>query len=667
MNWSPGQKPFSGESRQATINAILSTDPSAPSVLNRNLPSELDPVLNKALEKDRELRYQTMSDFRADLRRVLRAIDSSPSSASGQTQARITTTFQGRHLWIAGVAVGLLVLVGLAVWYYNRSKQIVGPNWTAASRSQLTTQPSTEAYPVLAPDGQNFVYASDENGNLDLFVQRVGGKNAHPLTPNTPSDETQPAFSPDGERIAFRSTRQPAGIYVMERTGENVRLVTENCRYPSWSPNGRDIVCSTFGHDIPATRNTRPSALWIVDVETGSKRMLVENDAMQPSWSPNGHRIAFWFMPPSAGRSDIATISSDGGEIEVVTNDASTNWNPVWSPDGKFLYFASDRGGDMSFWRVAIDEKSGKVQGGPEAVSTPSTFNRHVNFSRDGRRLIYVQTNQRANIQGIKFDQKAERTVGDAFWITRGDRMLARPELSPDGTRFVMRMSRRTQEDIAVVNRDGTNWRELTNDKYFDRYPRWSPDGKTIAFTSDRTGRYEIWTLDADGTNLCQLTFDSPGDTSFPLWSPDGSRILLRSNFVNTIINLNELKQTPQVLLPPDAALRFVAWDWSPDGKKLIGTMSRPSLELAYFSFETNSYERLASFSGSPMWLPDSNRFLSYADNKAYLGDIRTKKTREIFTSSEGELRSFDVSSDGTLLYFTVYSSESDIWLLDLQ
>jgi Tol biopolymer transport system component len=397
--------------------------------------------------------------------------------------------------------------------------------------------------------------------------------------------------------------------------------------------------------------------------------MLCENDAMQPSWSPNGHRIAFWFMPPSAGRSDIATIASGGGEIEVITNDASTNWNPVWSHDGKFLYFASDRGGSMSFWRVAIDEKTGKVQGEAEAVATPSTFNRHLNFSHDGRRLIYVQTDQRANIQAIEFDPKSERTVGEPFWITRGDRQIARPELSPDGTRFVMRVPRRTQDDIAVVNRDGSNWRDLTNDKYFDRYPRWSPDGKKIIFTSDRSGRYEIWMLDADATNPRQLTFDSPGDTTFPLWSPDGSRILVHSNWVNKIFNVNEdwTKQTPQVLPTPDGDARFVAWDWSPDGKKLIGTIGRPTLEIFYFSFETNRYESLVPFSGSPMWLPDSTRFVFFTPAMAYLSDIKTKKVREIFASAEGELRSVGISADGTLLYFTVYSSESDIWLLDLQ
>ena len=662
-----GQKPFTGESRQATINGILSIEPEAASVVNPNLPPELDQVLNKALEKDRELRYQTASDFRADIRRVLRTIDSSPSSSSGPTRARVAT-LRGWPLWPA-LAVVLLVVVSVGFWYYNRPNKIVGPSWTAASRLQLTTQPGTEFYPVLAPDGQNFVYASNETGNYDLFMQRVGGKNSHPLTPNTPSDESQPAYSPNGERIAFRSTRQPAGVYVMERTGENVRLVADNCQHPAWSPDGKEIVCSTHGHPIPATRNTLPSTLWIADVETGRKRLLCENDAMQPSWSPNGHRIAFWFMPPLAGRSDIATVARDGTGIQVITNDASTNWNPVWSPDGKFLYFASDRDGSMSFWRVPIDEQTGKVQGEPEPVATPSTFSRHLNFSRDGRRLIYVQTDQRANIQAIKFDARAERTIGERFWITSGDRLIARPELSPDGTRFVMRVPRRTQDDIAVINRDGSNWRDLTTDKFFDRYPRWSPDGKKIAFTSDRSGRYEIWMLDVEALSLRQLTFDSSGVTSFPLWSPEGSRIIFRTNFVSKIFNVNAEwnKQTPQELPALDAGERFVAWDWSPDGQKLIGTISRPPLEIAYYSFETNRYEVLLPFPASPMWLPDSTRFVFFDGNKAYISDIKTKKVREVFATAEGELRSVDVSPDGTLLYFTVYSSESDIWLLDLQ
>ena len=138
---------------------------------------------------------------------------------------------------------------------------------------------------------------------------------------------------------------------------------------------------------------------------------------------------------------------------------------------------------------------------------------------------------------------------------------------------------------------------------------------------------------------------------------------------MNKIYNVNEewSKQTPQLLPAPANGRRFVAWDWSPDGKKLIGTMSRTPLEISYFDFETNRYEALNPFSGSPMWLPDSTRFVFFTSAKLYVSDIVSKKTREIFTSADGDLRSVGLSHDGTLLYFTVYSAESDIWLLDLQ
>ncbi len=659
-----GQKPFTGETRQATINAILSMPP-AP--VASSLPPELDRILNKALDKDRELRYQTASDFRADLRRLSRQIDSSASeSGAGSTLGVV----RGRRwLWPA-VACALILITAAFAWSLWSKTKAAGPDWSRAAHLQLTSEHGTEFFPSLAPDGRSFVYASNQNGNFDLFVQRVGGKNATLLTPNTPSDEIEPVFSPNGERIAFRSTREPAGVYVMEASGENVRLVVAGCHHPAWSPGGGEIVCSTAGHEeAPTTRNTWTSALWIANVETGEKRFLCENDAMQPSWSPNGHRIAFWFMHPSAGRSDIATISPNGGEIEVVTNDASTNWNPVWSPDGRFLYFASDHSGNMGFRRVAIDEETGKVQGEAEAVLTPSNFNRHLSFSRDGRRMAYVQTYQQSNIQAIRFDPKAEKTAGEPFWITRGDRNIIRPELSPDGTRFVMRVVRRTQDDIAVVGRDGTQWRDLTNDKFFDRYPRWSPDGKRIAFTSDRSGRYEIWMLDADAATLRQLTFDSPGDTTFPLWSPDGTQIFFRRNFVNTVLDVNKPWAEQNLRLIPMAPdnQRFLAWDWSPDGKRVIGNLSGPPPVVASFSFETNQYEKLTEFGGSATWLSDSTRFVFFFRNKLYLGDVKTKRVREVFSSGENEIRSVDVSPDGELLYYSVYSSESDIWLLDLE
>ena len=434
-----GRKPFDGRDRRATVNAILSSGALPASDLDSTLPADLDLILDKALEKERDLRYQTAADFRADIRRLLRTIDSATGSARERTLAKVAGRTPSRsRLFLAVPALIALVAV-VAVWWFSTSKP-GAPDWAHATHIQLTDQPGTEYFPTLAPDGKSFVYASRANGNWDLFLQRVGGSNATLLTPDTASDESQPAFSLGGDRIAFRSSREPAGIYVMEATGENVRLVIAEGYHPSWSPNGKEIVYSTVGRDVPTTRTTVPSAICVVNLETGAKRLLTQTDAVQPSWSPNGHRIAYWFMPPNIGRSDIATIPSGGGDAVIVTKDAATNWNPVWSPDGKFLYFASDRRGNMSFWRVAIDEETGKVLGEPEAVVTPSTLNRHLSFSRDGKRLLYVQTSEQSNIRAVEFNPKGEKIVGQPFWVTRGDRRVVRPELSPDGRQFVMRV-----------------------------------------------------------------------------------------------------------------------------------------------------------------------------------------------------------------------------------
>ena len=99
----------------------------------------------------------------------------------------------------------------------------------------------------------------------------------------------------------------------------------------------------------------------------------------------------------------------------------------------------------------------------------------------------------------------------------------------------------------------------------------------------------------------------------------------------------------------------------------MIGNLSGPPSVVATYSFETKQYEKLTEFGTSAMWLPDSTRFVFFFDKKIYLGDVKTKRVREIFSTGENEIRSVDISPDGKLLYYSVYSSESDIWLLDLE
>lgn len=592
-------------------------------------------------------------------------LDADPSDSDGR-QIR-------RNFGPAVVAAaGLVAALASVYLYLSYRRPPPSVDWTAARSVQLTEQAGTEFFPSLSPDGKSFVYAAGPEGNQDVYLQRVGGRNASNLTPDFSGDDTHPSFSPDGEHVAFRSERDGGGIFIMGISRENLRRVSDFGYHPAWSPDGRHLVVSTFSRDRITVSTRGEQGLWIIDTEDGEKRQLLSGLASFPSWSPGGKRIAYWHYANRSGQSDVATIAAGGGEpVPVAEGFGSLNWNPVWSPDGNSLYFVSNRGGSQGFWRVRINEDSGQIMGEPEPIATPSKFSRHLTLSGDETRMVYAQTDLQSNIQGVEFDPQKLVVTGSPFWITEGDREVSRAELSPDGSRFQMRLVRRTQDDIATVARDGTDWRDVTNDLAFDRYSRWSPDGARIAFTSDRSGGSEIWICNADGASLRQLTFAGEyGQIStFPVWSPEGSRLIFSSPTDSYIVELDQAaaEQARSKLPDLDNGDVFVPWDWSPDGQKLAGRFRPPRLGMGLFSFETGRYTRLSeSGDGVPSWLPDSRHLVYSEGNKLILFDTATLRNRELITTSDGEPRSPFVSRDGRLLYYVVHKNESDIWMLEL-
>ena len=670
-----GNNPFKKDNRKATIRAIITEAPQRASEINGNIPNELDLVLIKLLEKNPDLSYQNASDLRIDLLRIKRELESSPSMSklSQNSDSFFNNPSQTFNFAFLLFPLLLIPIAGL-IWYFYFSNpaEPIGKDWTRAKNLQLTTRAGTEYYPNLSPDGRSFIFSADNQGNFDIFLQRVGGKNPTNLTANSPEKDTQPAFSNDGKFIAFRSEREPNGIYIMEETGENPRQITDFGYHPSWSPDGTKLVVSDRGFDQPQTRTK--STLWIIDIATGEKRKLTNSGiySYQPTWSPNGKRIAFW-MSRDGGRRDVATISIENDEPILITKGATTNWNPVWSPDGRFLYFSSDRSGNMAFWRVRINETTGEPLDEPEIVPTPAKFNSHLSFSKNGNRLIYVQSVSQMNLKEIGFDSKTEKTVGESKWITRGDYIIRGPKISPDGKQFVVRLARKTQEDLLLMNRDGGNWRDLTNDKHFDRYAKWSPDGENIVFLSDRGGEYEVWLVGANGTNPRQLTFDAKETRSYPVFSPDGKNLSYNSKNQTFILNLKKKwneNNNPQMLQVPQNYSFLAFWDWSSDGDKLLGTF-RESVEsqgLLYYSFNTKEYEKLAEKAdGRAYWLKDSRRFVFTDRGKAYISDIETKKAREVLSFPNENINYVSITPDEKFLFYTVSRTESDIWLLNLE
>ncbi len=671
-----GVVPFKGVSTASILDAIIHHQPAALASVKKGIDPEVERVVTRALEKERDLRYQTANDFRAELKRLQRELDAasrqSGATVSGPEESR-PSSFLKRHPALA-VAAALLLVAALALILLlgKAPKGEVSP-WLAARSTQITDFPQVEYFPSLSPDGNTIVYARRSGGDWDIFSQRVGGFNAQNLSEGFSGDDTHPAFSPDGAYIAFRSERDGGGVFIMGASGESVRRLSDRglAYHPAWSPDSQEVLYTEEQVLDPRDRQVVPHRLWAVNIKTLERRVITTLDAMQPQWSPNGHRLAYWASDERSQR-DLYTCSPTGADPVRVTNDTATDWNPVWSPDGRYLYFVSDRSGGMQLWRISIDEATGRGLSAPELVPAPSAFAQHISLSRDGKRLAYVSVRLNRNLYRVEIDPRQEKIIGQPVAQTQWSRQGIDLDLSPDGKQLVYTTLADTHENLALLNADGSGEaRWLTDDEYKDRGPRWSPDGKQIAFYSTRSGNFEIWVINADGTGLRRLT-ESGNDKAFiPLWSPDGRNIIFTNNRGETRrieVDKPYNEQTPQTLTPKrEPPLQFWPGSWSSDGRRLIGwsDLKQSSAGLSIYSFETGQLEQLLDY-GRPsiLWLQDNRRALFTVDGTIFIVDTATKKHHAFFSKAPDRILRFRLSRDNRWLYYIMESVESDIWLL---
>ena len=345
-----GRRAFAGKSPAELLSSILRDEPPPPSETDPRVPKALDLIVRHCLEKNPAERFQSARDLAFHL-------DSLDGSASQRGAPLPVPAPRWRRPLALALAAAVLVAAAFALGQrIGRTRHGALP----VSFQQLTDAPGEEYSARLGANGTEFVYVSEAAGNADIYRQRVGGRNPVNLTADSPAADTAPAFSPDGERIAFRSERDGGGLFVMGSTGESVKRLTREGFDPAWSPDGTQIVYATSDGQNPWNRDSM-SRLRTVSVAGGEPRDLTKDgDAVQPAWSPDGRWIAYWGLH-GGGQRDIFTIPADASSGPVaVTNDAAIDCDPVWSPDGTSLYFASERGGAMNVWRVAVDESDGR-------------------------------------------------------------------------------------------------------------------------------------------------------------------------------------------------------------------------------------------------------------------------------------------------------------------
>jgi Tol biopolymer transport system component len=560
---------------------------------------------------------------------------------------------------LAALAMAVLLAGGVTTYLLLRTGEKAPAHPTF---ERLTLLPGKETFPTISPDGRDFVYAKSEGGRSHIYLQRVGGANYRDLSGDPASDDTQPAYSPDGEHIVFRSSREGGGIFIMGATGESPRRLTNFGFNPSWSPDSKEVVFGTEGVAEPRGRSDL-SQIWRVRIANDVKQQVFKGDAVQPSWSPSGARIAYWGLEWGQGsRRNIWTLAASGGKAKRVTNDDHLNWNPVWSPDGKYLYFASNRGGPMNFWRVPIDEASGNVLGEPEPLGIPAQGSAFLSFSRDGHRFTYATDEGRSNIERMELAPLTGRVPGTPTAVTAGPQAVDSFDASPDG-KWIAYTTTAPQEDLFVIHPDGTAQRQLTSGGFKNRVPRWSADGSLIAFYSDRNGKFQGWSIRPDGSDLRLISTTTP--LYNPVWSPDGKQLACNAG-VNQDFCLLDLKKDPAERRPiplPRRPQPLNPFSWSPDGERLVGLSGEPGVLV--YSLPQRRYERVTSDQArSPTWLHDNHSVLYIGNGKIMIADVRTHSSRELFTPpSDSELRAVCASRDGRVIYTVRTTQEGDIWM----
>ena len=694
-----GQRPFQATNTAALMSSILRDPPVPVGKVKPGLPDKLSLILEKCLEKDPLLRYQSAdqiwlelkevqntfggaasAEIEAAVERVLAKVPSTqipatPPETSAEPRPEATTPKrQGwRYQWLAALGmVGGMIFAGYYVFFDRKGvDESRTPQPTQFNYRQLTSRPGVEQIPSLSPDGQWVVYSGEGPEHKDIFLQSVSGQTQFNLTEDSGADNLQPSFSPDGEKIALRSSREGGGIFVMGRTGEAVRRVTREGFNPSWSPDGTQLVFSTESVGLNPLNWEGHSAIWVAQIDSGEIRELTERDGVEPSWSPGGQRIAFVSRMGELTQMDIVTIPAEGGERVAVTSDPATDWGPAWSPDGRYIYFASDRSGSMNLWRIAVDEQTGEALGEPEPLTTPATYLAHPSLSAESSRVAYSSVLMTQNIQTLRLEPGTATSTEQTDWVTSGSIQWSSVDVSADGEWLVFYSRARPEGDLYISRADGSGLRQLTSDEAMDRVPRWSRDGEWIACFSDRSGSLQIWRIRRDGSDLQQLTEDDLGMGLFA-WSPDGTRMAATSNLGPSLRNLvfdttqPWAEQTPQVLPAiEDSGPPMIAMSWSPDGTMLTGQAGYPGTGVVVYSFETESYQRLTDFGEWPVWLPGSRRIMFvYGGKSFFIVDLDTKETKEVFSVTRDVIGPPRIPADASQVFFSRRVTEADIWLL---
>ena len=517
-----GKQAFGGTTSAAIFDAILHSNPPSAERVNPVLPTGLNQIITKLIEKDPDLRYQTAADLRADLKRLYRDTTSGHRTAAVATaEARIKEI--PRRAWIG--AIGLVIVVAAIVtWFFKLAPaKYSGPPPRVVP---LTSTSGEKGAPALSPDGNEIAFAweGEKNQRSDvshIYVQLVGAGTPVQVTTMAANDGF-PAWSPDARFISFlRDSPEGAAYYTIPALGGlEKRLADAHSMVQgggvSWSPNGQFLAVT----DLGGSRTESKPGVYFISTESGERRAsnidIPGPFVTFPAFSPDGKYIAFG-SGPGPSSVDVYIAPAAGGKAHALTSLRAFIIGLAWTPDSSEIVFESNHTGLANLWRVHV------TGGDPEPLLASTDEGIFPSISLKQNRLAFLRSASDTNLWKLDLSTPAAAPSR----IVASTREDSAPEFSPGGRRITFASNRSGSYEIYVCNTDGSSQQQLTSMQGPDTgTPRWSPDGKQIAFDSRREGHSDVFVIGAQGGTPRRLT-DSPYDSQTPAWSHDGKWIYL--------------------------------------------------------------------------------------------------------------------------------------------